>query len=62
MNETLATIVIAAIGVMILCVASVVLALKTKGNRCVMWSGFGVVFRISRCAECKPLATPKQQE
>lgn len=62
MSETLATIAAAAIGIMILCVASVVLALKTKGNRCVTWSGFGVVFRVSRCTECKLLATPKQQE
>lgn len=62
MSETLATIVIAAIGAMVLCVASVVLALRTKGDRCVTWSGFGVVFRVGRCAECKLLATPKQQE
>lgn len=53
MSETLVTIVVAAIGVMVLCVASVVLALKTKGDRSITWSGFGVSFRVSPCAECK---------
>lgn len=62
MSETLATIVVVAIGIMVLCVASVVLALKTKGDQSITWSGFGVVFRISPCMMCKLHATPKQQE
>lgn len=53
MSEALATVVIAAIGIVVLCFASVVLALKTKGDRSITWSGFGVVFRVSPCAECK---------
>lgn len=52
MSETLATIVIAAIGILFLCLASVVLALKTKGDRSISWSGFGVVFRVGPCRDC----------
>lgn len=62
MSETLATIVVAAIGIMVLCVASVILALKTKGDRSITWSGFGVVFRVSPCVECKLHTTSQQQE
>lgn len=52
-SETLATIVIAAIGIMFLCFASVVLALRMKGERSITWSGFGVEFRVSPCQHCK---------
>lgn len=53
MSETLATVVIAALGIMFLCLASVVLALKTRGERVITWSGFGVEFRVSPCKSCK---------
>lgn len=53
MSETLATIVIAAVGIMFLCLASVVLALKTRGAQSISWRGFGVEFRVSPCADCK---------
>lgn len=52
MSEALATVVIAAIGIIVLCFASVVLALKTKGDRSITWSGFGVVFKVSPCRDC----------
>lgn len=51
-SEALATVVVAAVGVMFLCLASVVLALKVKGDRSISWSGFGVVFRVSPCRDC----------
>lgn len=53
MSETLATVVVAALGIMFLCLASVVLALKTKGERVITWSGFGVEFRVRPCKNCK---------
>lgn len=52
MSEALTTVAIAAVGILVLCVASVVLAVKTKGERVVTWSGFGVEFRVAPCRDC----------
>lgn len=61
MSETLATIVVAAIGILFLCFASVVLALKTKGERAITWSGFGVVFKVTPCKNCRFTTQRRQQ-
>lgn len=62
MSETLVTFVVAAIGVMLLCVASVMLALKTKGDRVITLSGFGVAFRVSPCCDCPVRARCESEE
>lgn len=57
MSEALATVVITAIGIIFLCFASVILALKTKGDRSITWSGFGIIFRVSPCRDCPHIHT-----
>lgn len=52
MSDSIAALVVAAFGVMVLAVVSVVLALKTRGDRSITWSGFGVEFRVSPCSRC----------
>lgn len=52
MSETLAAVVVAAIGIVFLCFASVILALKTKGDRSIQWSGFGIQFKVTPCVQC----------
>lgn len=52
MTESVLAIVSCVIGVIVLCFASIVLALKVKGDKIITWRGFGVAFMISPCHDC----------
>lgn len=52
MSETLLASIMALVGLLILCLASVVLAVKLKDDRAVTWHGFGVSFTIAPCRRC----------
>lgn len=53
MNDTIFTAILFLAGVAVLAVSSVVLALRTKGDRTITWSGFGVCFNVTPCSSCK---------
>lgn len=53
MTDTIFTAVVFLVGVVVLAASSVVLALRTKGDRAITWSGFGVCFNVTPCSSCK---------
>lgn len=53
MNDTIFTAILFLAGVAVLAVSSVVLALRTKGDRTITWSGFGVCFNVTPCSSCR---------
>lgn len=53
MSETLAAAILSIVGLVLVAVAFVVLALRTRGQKAVRWRGFGVTFEIRPCVDCK---------
>ena len=53
MSDTIFTAILVLAGIAVLAVSSVILALRSKGDRTVTWSGFGVCFSVTPCSSCK---------
>lgn len=62
MSETLAASILALVGVVVLCFAGVILALKTRGDRVIAWRGFGVTFTVTPCRGCPASGVSSQPE
>ena len=58
--DNLSAMVLAIVGVMALVIASVVIAVKGKGDKVVSWRGFGVQFEIRPCTSCPTAKTLKK--
>lgn len=54
MSDVLLTAALALVGVAVLSIATVVLALRVRGDRVVTWTGFGVSFRVTPVAGAQP--------
>lgn len=52
-SDTLVTAVLFLVGFVVTAVSAVILALRTKGDRAITWSGFGVCFRVTPCVDCR---------
>lgn len=52
-NDTLVTAILFLVGFVVTAVSAVILALRTKGDRSITWSGFGVRFKVTPCVDCR---------
>lgn len=53
MTEQMTLTMLSVLGVILLPLALVVLTVKGVGDKVVTWRGFGVVFEIKPCANCR---------
>lgn len=53
MSEQLAIYVLSGLGIVLLPLAVIIMAVKGSKNQVVTWRGFGVVFEIKPCSNCR---------
>lgn len=53
MTEQMTLTILSVLGVILLPLALVVVTVKGRGDKVVTWRGFGVVFEIKPCANCR---------